>query len=54
MFHMKCRDAGVECPGKFTAETKEQVMEEISVHLEETHPDLEITVEQIETLVLTR
>jgi predicted small metal-binding protein len=48
---MKCEDAGVDCKGKFEAETKEQVLEEISSHLEETHPDLAVTMDHLETLI---
>lgn len=53
-FHMRCRDAGAECPLKFEAESKEQVMEEISNHLEESHPDLEVSRDQILELITTR
>jgi predicted small metal-binding protein len=51
---MKCRDAGVDCKGEFVAETKEQMMEDVSSHLEENHPDLEVTRDQLEALISTR
>lgn len=50
-FRLKCKDAGVDCKHEVHGETKEQVLEEVSSHLADIHPDLAVTAEQVEALI---
>ncbi len=46
-----CADAGVDCPGSFTTETKEELMKHVALHALEAHPDLDLQPGQVEALV---
>ena len=46
-YSIRCADAGTDCPGSFTTETKE----ELELHASEAHPDLDLQPEQVEALV---
>ena len=48
---IRCADAGTDCPGSFTTETKEELMKHVELHANEAHPDLDLQPEQIEALV---
>ncbi len=51
---LACGDAGMDCPGRFTTETEEELMKHVQLHAAEAHPDLVLTPElaaQIKTLV---
>jgi predicted small metal-binding protein len=51
---LACADAGMDCRGKFTTETEEELIKHIQLHAAEAHPDLDLTPElaaQIKTLV---
>jgi predicted small metal-binding protein len=50
-FSIRCADAGVDCPGYFTTETKEELMKHVELHANEAHPDLDLQPEHIEALV---
>jgi len=50
---IKCADAGVDCPGSFTTETKDELMKHVELHTKEAHPGLQMEPEQIEALVKT-
>ncbi len=52
-YSIRCADAGVDCPGSFTTETKEELMKHVELHASEAHPDLDLQPEQIEALVQT-
>jgi predicted small metal-binding protein len=34
-YSIKCADAGVDCPGSFTTETKEELMKHVELHAKE-------------------
>ena len=51
---LACADAGMDCPGRFTTATEEELMKHVQLHAAEAHPDLVLTPEltaQIKTLV---
>ncbi|MGZ8755528.1 MAG: DUF1059 domain-containing protein [Acidimicrobiia bacterium] len=50
-YSVTCADAGMDCPGQFTTETKEEVLKHVGMHAEEAHPGLEMTAEQVEALI---
>jgi predicted small metal-binding protein len=53
-YSFQCADAGVDCPGAFTAATEAELTEHITLHASQAHPDMELTpdiVEQIKGLV---
>lgn len=54
MIHsLTCADTGADCPGDFTAPTKEELMKHVKVHVEASHPSLELGAGQVEALVRT-
>ncbi len=50
-YSIVCADAGTDCPGSFTTETKEELLKHVELHAQEAHPGLELTSEQIDGLV---
>ena len=50
-YSVRCADAGTDCPGEFTTETKDEVVKHVELHAREAHPGLELTSEQIDGLV---
>jgi predicted small metal-binding protein len=53
---MTCRDAGMDYPGQFKAETEDELMEHIQVHAWRAHPEIKITPEletQVKGLIKT-
>ena len=45
-----CRDVGVDCDWKTSAETEDEIMATISKHAAEAHPTIELTPELVETV----
>jgi predicted small metal-binding protein len=52
-YSIQCKDAGVDCPGSFTTETKDELMKHVQLHAEEAHPGLQLEQEQVDALVKT-
>ena len=52
-YSVTCADTGADCPGKFTTETKEELMEHLTMHVDTAHPGLELTSEEANALVKT-
>jgi predicted small metal-binding protein len=50
-YSIRCADAGTDCPGSFTTETKEELIKHVELHASEAHPDLDLQPEQVEALV---
>ncbi len=50
-YSVTCADAGGDCPGQFTTETKEELIEHVEMHAATAHPGLELTEEQLEGLI---
>ncbi len=45
-----CRDVGVDCDWKTTAETEDEVMAAIGTHAAQVHPTIDLTPELTETV----
>ncbi|MEE8488094.1 MAG: DUF1059 domain-containing protein [Gemmatimonadota bacterium] len=45
-----CRDVGVDCDWKTSAETEDEVMASIEEHAAQIHPDIELTPELVATV----
>jgi len=43
-----CRDVGVDCDWKTSAETEDEIMAAVSEHAAEVHPTIELTPELVE------
>jgi hypothetical protein len=39
-FKVSCVDAGSTCPGSFTTETEDELMEIVHLHQSRAHPDI--------------
>ncbi len=51
---MTCADLGLECPGKFTTTTDDELLAHVALHAEKAHPDIELNdelVEKVKSLV---
>jgi len=44
-FKVSCVDAGSTCPGSFTTETEDELMEIVHVHQKIAHPEMNISDE---------
>ena len=44
-YSIACADAGVDCPGAFTTETRDELMEHIGIHATAAHPDMQMDEE---------
>jgi predicted small metal-binding protein len=55
-FKVSCVDAGSDCPGSFTTETEDELMEIVHLHQKIAHPEINISQETddyVKTLVKT-
>lgn len=50
-YRVTCADTGADCPGDFVTLTKEELIKHVEMHVQLTHPDLELTDELVEELV---
>jgi predicted small metal-binding protein len=50
-YSIRCADAGTDCPGQFTTESKEELVKHVELHAQEAHPGLDLAPEQIDALV---
>lgn len=51
---LRCADTGADCPGQFTTETEDELMQHVQLHATTSHPDMALdaaTVDQIKSLV---
>ena len=55
-YSIACGDMGVDCPGSFTTETRDELMEHATIHLKTAHSDMELndeTMAEVEGIVKT-
>ena len=52
-YSVRCRDAGMDCPGAFTTESAQEVLKHVQLHLGEAHPDKSVPEDQIRQLIKT-
>jgi predicted small metal-binding protein len=45
-----CADMGMDCPGSFTVETEDELMQHLEIHAKAAHPELEMTPEVVEQI----
>lgn len=50
-YSVTCADTGSDCPGQFTAGSREELDEHLQVHVQHAHPGLELSQEQVDGLV---
>ncbi len=50
-YAVTCADTGADCPGHFATETKEELMDHLKIHIDASHPGLDLPAEQAEALV---
>jgi predicted small metal-binding protein len=39
-YSLACADTGADCPGAFTTESKEELMDHVQMHAQRVHPEL--------------
>ena len=52
-YSLTCADSGTDCPGQFTTESREELVEHVELHVTESHPGLELTDDQVGELIKT-
>ena len=51
---ISCADAGENCPGEFTCESKDELVEHAKIHMERSHADMELPPpDKIDDLIRT-
>lgn len=46
-----CADTGADCPGNFTVETKDELVEHLTMHLAKSHPSVEMTSGEVDQII---
>jgi predicted small metal-binding protein len=41
---------GMDCPGNFTVETEDELMQHLGIHASTAHPELEMTPEKMDQM----
>ena len=39
-YSLTCADTGADCPGSFTTETKDELLEHVQLHAQRSHPEV--------------
>jgi predicted small metal-binding protein len=55
-YSIRCADSGADCPGVFTTDTEDELMQHVQMHASVAHPEMTLTpetLEQIKGLVQT-
>lgn len=55
-YSIRCADSGADCPGEFTTETEDELLQHVQLHASVAHPDMDLTpeaTEQIKGLIRT-
>jgi predicted small metal-binding protein len=47
-YSVSCKDTGIDCPGSFTTESKEELITHVQLHAKEAHGEPDLTPEEIE------
>ena len=48
-YAITCADLGAPCPGQFTTESEGELMQHVTLHVEQAHPDMQLTPEVLES-----
>ncbi len=46
-----CADTGADCPGSFTVETRDELVEHVNIHMTESHPDFKLSSDELDRLI---
>jgi len=46
-YSLDCKDTGMDCDFSVTAQTEDEVMQQVAAHAAAAHPDLELTPETV-------
>ena len=50
-YSVSCKDSGTDCPGSFTTESKEELIEHVQLHARKAHGEKNLPAEEIEKLM---
>jgi len=50
-YSVSCRDSGSDCPGSFTTESKEELIEHVQLHARKAHEKPDLSREDIEPAI---
>jgi predicted small metal-binding protein len=50
-YSVSCKDSGLDCPGSFTTESKEELIEHVQLHARKAHGESNLSAEQVERMV---
>lgn len=50
-YSVTCADTGADCPGHFKTETKDELVDHLKLHVDASHPGLELSADQVDALV---
>jgi len=46
-YSITCADSGADCPGAFTTESEDELMQHVQMHVQTAHPGMEMTPEAV-------
>lgn len=49
-YSITCADSGADCPGAFTTESQDELMQHLQMHAAAAHPELELNEETVTAL----
>jgi predicted small metal-binding protein len=44
-YALRCADSSMDCPGRFTTRTEDELLQHVEFHVRQAHPDMELTPE---------
>jgi predicted small metal-binding protein len=50
-YTVSCRDTGADCPGSFTTESKDELIEHVQLHATKAHGEPDLSREAIEPAI---
>jgi predicted small metal-binding protein len=50
-YTVSCRDTGADCPGSFTTESKDELVEHVQFHARKAHGNPDLSREDIEPAI---
>ena len=50
-YSVSCKDSGMDCPGSFTTESKEELIEHAQLHASKAHGEPNLSAEEIEKMM---
>ncbi|HEY5479069.1 MAG TPA: DUF1059 domain-containing protein [Gaiellaceae bacterium] len=50
-YSVSCKDSGMDCPGSFTTESKEELIEHVQLHASKAHGEPNLSAEEIKKMM---